>query len=334
MNNVKRAFIGFAGPLGYAYGHKRTELENETSSPNAVLENVGGLLICYDELYFPTRNLCPVDMWELPYVHFLLEEDETRQQTLTAITQASGSEVPDEINRGINFECWTPITLAMQNGSREALIDNHTHGLQVGENIYLSGNSGNPKNILTDIFVAQSLSLHVGEADLILSSPALDGGSASQTSSTGISEDFTIPQRTLAEGVVTLYNRNFLSPRGGYHDSYEELRSHPNMREFRTMLAATEVSMTEVSKLALEINRKAEEFSSKTLRKIVKGPNWFRSFGIPAIASAANQIVPFSGTIGKSVVNAAIDRNWKKEIKNTSWAPFVVDAGIKGRHAK
>lgn len=332
MKRIKRAYIGFSGPLGYAYMHNRPKLENETSSPNAVLENVAGLLICYDELYFPAKNFCPVDMWDLPYVHFLLEDNAMRQQTITAVNQALASDVPEELQHGIDFDIWSPLTAAMQGGSREAAIDNHTHGIEIDEDLYLSGNSGDPQNILIDIFVAQSMSVLADEADLILSSPSVNGATTKVNSQVGISEHFTVPQRSLAEGVVMLHNQNFLSSRGSYHESYEELREHPHIREFREMLASTDIEMSEVSKLAIDVNRRADEFSSKVLQKVVKGPGLFRSLGLPAMAGLANSVVPAAGTVANLVTTTVMDKAWKKEIKNTAWAPFVVDAGKISRY--
>lgn len=68
----RRAFLGRFAPAFYdeanphqVYGHDR---------PNAVLENAVGLMLCYDELWFLSRDLCPADMQELDFVQFVSDD--------------------------------------------------------------------------------------------------------------------------------------------------------------------------------------------------------------------------------------------------------------------
>ncbi|GHB88630.1 hypothetical protein GCM10010306_099660 [Streptomyces umbrinus] len=70
----RRAFLGRFAPAFYdeanphqVYGHDR---------PNAVLENAVGLMLCYDELWFLSRDLCPADMQELDFVRFVSDNAE------------------------------------------------------------------------------------------------------------------------------------------------------------------------------------------------------------------------------------------------------------------
>ncbi|MDH2394068.1 hypothetical protein QCN29_36085 [Streptomyces sp. HNM0663] len=70
----RRAFLGRFAPAFYdeanphqVYGYDR---------PNAVLENAVGLMLCYDELWFLSRDLCPADMQELDFVRFVSDDAE------------------------------------------------------------------------------------------------------------------------------------------------------------------------------------------------------------------------------------------------------------------
>ena len=71
----RHAYVGLSGPLLYDY-----EVQAErgpadlVSSPNPILDSPFGLLLLYDDIWFLTRSLCPQNMRELPYVHFLDEE--------------------------------------------------------------------------------------------------------------------------------------------------------------------------------------------------------------------------------------------------------------------
>lgn len=68
----RRALLGRFAPALFddanthqLYGHSRA---------NAVLENVIGLMLCYDELWFLHRDLCPADMQDLDFVRFVSDD--------------------------------------------------------------------------------------------------------------------------------------------------------------------------------------------------------------------------------------------------------------------
>jgi hypothetical protein len=69
MAQPRTLLIGASGPIGYDY--KREQVDGV---PYPVLEDLWGILLCYDELWFLSRAFCPSDMWDLPYVRFLDEE--------------------------------------------------------------------------------------------------------------------------------------------------------------------------------------------------------------------------------------------------------------------
>src|SRR2546421_3140587 len=72
---MKRALIGLSTPLGYDYRNPiQPRTDSQPDIPNPVLENTTGLLLCYDELWFPHRDFCPLDMHDLPYVKFIADD--------------------------------------------------------------------------------------------------------------------------------------------------------------------------------------------------------------------------------------------------------------------
>ena len=67
-SSPSKAYIGLSTPI--AYGHHE---KSDEATP--LLEAPLGLFLLYDELWFLHRDLCPQNMRELDYVHFLYEED-------------------------------------------------------------------------------------------------------------------------------------------------------------------------------------------------------------------------------------------------------------------
>jgi hypothetical protein len=68
----RRVFLGRFAPaffdeanLHQVYGHDRA---------NAVVENITGLMLCYDELWFLRRDFCPMDMQGLDFVKFVSDD--------------------------------------------------------------------------------------------------------------------------------------------------------------------------------------------------------------------------------------------------------------------
>lgn len=72
---MRIAVIGLSTPLCYDY---KNPIKNPSGdiydTPNPILESPFGLLLLYDEVWFLNRNLCPQNMWNLPYVKFMDEE--------------------------------------------------------------------------------------------------------------------------------------------------------------------------------------------------------------------------------------------------------------------
>lgn len=332
MAEKKRAFVGLTGPFGYAYAHERPRLSGDYSSPNAVLENVAGLLVCYDELYFLSRQFCPVDMWNLPYVHFVLEDKASAEVAAAAIGQARDFFLEENLDHGIDFAKFAELSKAMQSGSNvDFAIDNHTHPVELSPGLTVVGDANRAENVVSDVFLTQALSLTMGDLDLIVSSPALSSLTRTATTAQGVGSDFDYPRRALVSTLVSVRTENFLTAKGSYHESYEDLRQHSNVREFRNYLCSVDVKVDDVSAMAVEVSRLADTYAGKILKKHIQGPGKFRSLGSPALKGAANFIEPFTGTALGAVVDHFINKRENSERKAMAWAPFIYDLGPRGR---
>jgi hypothetical protein len=69
----RRAFLGEYAPVFFDHGNIYRP-DGYTGWPNPVLENANGLALCYDELWFLDRRLCPADMQNLDFVKFVSDD--------------------------------------------------------------------------------------------------------------------------------------------------------------------------------------------------------------------------------------------------------------------
>ena len=90
------AYVGKAVPVGWDYAR-----EDTVGIPNPVLESVLGLLLCYDEIWFPSREFCPEDMRDLSYIKFIDEMSTEKDRALEAVMQAQTSELVQTLRRDL-----------------------------------------------------------------------------------------------------------------------------------------------------------------------------------------------------------------------------------------
>lgn len=91
---MRKALIGFSSPTAYFYDSHR-QYFNEPWTWNPILESPQGLLTLYDELWFITRALCPVNLRNTSYVKFL-DEDSSYQPIIQPILYEFTSKKFDE----------------------------------------------------------------------------------------------------------------------------------------------------------------------------------------------------------------------------------------------
>lgn len=267
-------------------------------------------------------------MWELPYVHFVMEDAAKANSASIAIEQAHSFCNEESLDHQLNFAKFGEISAAMQAGSSIGFaIDNHTHGIQLGPDLMVTGDANRAENVVSDVFVAQALSLTVGDLDLVVSSPALSPLVRSKVEGPGIRREFDHPKRSLTTAVATVRTENFLTPKGSYHESYEELRQHPHITDFRAYISSLDVEGQEVSSMASEVSRIAGDYAGKVLAKHIKGVSRFQSIGLPALKSAGNYLHPFVGTTLAGGFSFLMNRQENAEKKAMAWAPFVYDLG-------
>jgi hypothetical protein len=321
----KVAYIGISGPLGYDYRNgARKPHRLDLSSPNPVLENVSGLLICYDELIFLSRHFCPADMRKLPYVRFISDDKELLSRAQVALEQAKESIPPGSFpaydwlgNAG------TAIDRLVGASNPRYAIDNHTHDIHIGRHIILRANAAIAEYVLADINIAASLD--IPRTDVISNTPMLK-----VLEDIGYSDGNEIPHWKLsaADLLVPVHSVNYWGPRGAYHESLEQLRNHPRIREFREYLSTVERPDSDAEALAKETSELAMRHARDGFDRYLRGRSKSLAIGGASVGIAGDLILPGTGTAAHTALQGWEYLRDYKERRKVAWALFVVDASM------
>lgn len=322
------AFIGLSGALGYDYKHAAPRVSRtDYSSPNPILENVLGLLLCYDELLFLAPQFCPGDMRHLPYVKFVTDNmDEvdtivTALETFDQTPQDGWAHIP-------NFDSFSEILAEMCGSTRSRDgIDNHTHGIQLGTRM-VSGNGMALDNAMRDLWMAAELGLE--HTDVIFNSPAQTALNRQLESEIIKGQYFNPEKRVAATQLVSLQVPNFLGVRGSYHEALEAIRDRPDAAAFRQYLLDLDAPYHDGQQLANEISKAAFDAVDGISRRYLKDKHWFRSIGVPSVGGYLNMVTPGLGALTSIAAEAPFVLG-ERRFKNASrWAPFVVHLNAPG----
>ncbi|MFF0527575.1 hypothetical protein ACFYT3_04215 [Nocardia amikacinitolerans] len=337
MTNRSAAYIGVAGVLAYDYKNPGSPKKfGNISNPNPILENVPGLLICYDDLYFLSREFCPRDMLELPYVHFVNELEDFSERAEIAYSQYVN--IANEIEFDANpdrdavsgFDTWEETVESLLTPLLGFGPDHHTHGVALTPTWTVSGSGRDPRGAIVDLGTA--LALDKRNMDVILSSVASSFKPGSKVFHHGMDLSRDHWRTSAASSLVEIATPSYLGVEGAYHPAYEELRSHKRIVEFRDFLKEVDAPHSDGKLLANEVVALADNHASNVLERFVKGKNKFRSVGIPILGGVLNSIVPGVGSAisgGNSAAEYVIEQRMRNKV---SWAPFVLDLrrGVSG----
>lgn len=317
------AFIGMSGPLGYDYRNPSSRRDRPgVSDPNPILENVLGLLLCYDELVFLAPQFCPADMRRLPYVRFVSRDPDSLRAASNALEAFDQTDHPPW-DQWPSFERFGEVLTEMCGPKRTTSgIDNHTHNIKLGAAI-VTGNGMALDHAMRDLWIAAELGLD--QADVVFSSPAQDALNT-QLEREIVNGQYYGPQkRAAATNLAALQVPNFLGRRGSYHEALEVIRDRPDVAEFRKYLLDVDARDVDGIQLAKEISRAAFASIDELARRYLKNKHWFRSIGVPAVRGVLNTVTPALGTAVAAGIEAPFMLGERKFKKASRWAPFVVD---------
>lgn len=314
-----RAFIGLSGPIGYNY----ERLGKRRSTPNPILEDVTGLLLCYDELIFLCRELCPQDMRDLPYVSFVTEDSVQADRALVAAEQSK------EIYKSLRHEpadlsgLWAS-TLNLMVGELRG-IDNHGRPLLEYDTLP-TPNCASAENAVVDRIVAQSLDL--GELDILVNSCA-------SKMLNGINTDlidnpnFAPWHLDVASKIAGIRVPNSLGLDGGYNEAIEDVRSHQYVADFRRHLLGRNPEEVPVDAMVDSINDLAATYAQEAFRKDLSKGRTYASVGKMLTGSLLSFLPGPAGTLASltcEIPSIIVDSRRRKASR---WAGFVVDINSK-----
>ena len=116
----KRLLIGASSPVGFFYARS-----DEKGRPAPILESPLSYCLLYDEIWFLSRQVCPYNMEELDFVHFVDEELCPEGLSRDAIPEKDIRELGS-----FPWEAWTRVIDATI--GRRWNYDNHARTLKFG----------------------------------------------------------------------------------------------------------------------------------------------------------------------------------------------------------
>jgi hypothetical protein len=316
---MRTLFVGLSGPIGYDY-----QGEHGSHSANAVLEDVTGLLLCYDELVFLSRELCPSDMKGLEYVRFLEDDEQSLARALVAVEQFM--EIREDAQLGMfEWRGWQDVVRHVTGSDPACRVDNHSRPLRALPNERpLAGNAAEVGNALLDVGVAVSLQLD--QIDVLTNSVA------SRAVNLAISELDPTPrhmytdwQVDIAQELGSIRVPNVWNSRGGYDPAVEDLRHHHEVEAFRAFLSKEVQDGAEASERAAEITSLADVYARQELSRRHEPKSIYRTVGRALLGPVLNYVQPGLGTVGSSGLKALDWVAERKRDSETAWAAFVVD---------
>ncbi|MDR6437067.1 hypothetical protein J2790_002210 [Paenarthrobacter nicotinovorans] len=313
---MKRGFVGLSTPMGYEYRNPIREREGSLSDvPNPVLESVNGLLLSYDELWFPSIDFCPKDLHGLDYVRFIDDEPIAKDRALVAAEQAREMFLPDDIPV-VDFDLTERRRQAVRDVLPDIALDNHGRGNDFG-----MGNSADGQLFAADLMMAASLDF---EVDVIVNS-ALAGSLHSLHVGESVKQvDAGFIPRAIEE-VACLHSPDFLTAQGAYHESIEDLRSHARLAEFREFLQQEAPSQKDYVGLVSEVNRQVDGYAAMAMDRYLKGRGMLFTAGTATMGALGNMVAPVVGTALSGVFSLAKYMEEGAGRKKVGWSMFVLD---------
>lgn len=316
---VRKAYIGVSYPLLYDYKNTRFIQNQRTLGPlpNPIIESPVGLMIMYDEIWFLTRALCPINMRSLPYVHYVDEEIPTFDwKSIIQYVQSIEQQVEIRINR-------IPVDVGKM--IKEPGMDVHSREIIVGDTtLFLTSNK---TNFLLDYFIVEALqNVFFYDVELVTNSI------------------YTFPNVTktasseFVEQLIVRNVPNYLTKEGPYHECFEELRENEFLKDFRKWVISSHnhIQQSEISEMCdsveAAINKAQQESYISKLKQNKSGRFWLSTAKtvITSVASVIpNQEVAIA-VAGITIADAGISIVDKgKEflnLKEKRWQGFVIQS--------
>ncbi|MBL7821456.1 MAG: hypothetical protein JNL65_12655 [Saprospiraceae bacterium] len=290
----KRLLIGASSPVGYFYEYDRVKIHGK---PAPILETPLSYCLLYDEIWFLSRKVCPHNMENLSFVHFVDEDlmpkglplDFAKDQNLNPFGEFPWESWKDVIKRTIGLR-WS--------------YDNHSSNMQFGE-LRMTPTPGNYLNLLVDRYVA---AMH--EMDLVENSANLFWSQEVDN----VQLKLSISEKLLTSSIVSLQTIN-----GPWHPEIHNLREDSLLKKYRQKIQ--DVSVNEINDVDKRIGELSKEFEKISL-KIVS--EQFETTGL--FTGTAMFLVGLIPTIGNIIGGGQVLNDIYSNIKlreQKGWVGFL-----------
>jgi len=310
---TRKAFIGLSSPIFWDYRHLAQKVPSDVKShPNPILESPFGLLLLFDEIYFLCRSLCPQNMRNLDYVHFLDEEnlipDKGESGYFYSLLETlidkkfNGEEIKFIFNRNIKElkNDWGINWLGK--------ASDHSHQLNIKGleqlGLFLEGYPGEYELVI-DLLVYESLPIkHIEFVTNSFTSKIVQNNSKLSCKS-------KLVELLLIENIP-----NYLSVDGPYHPCIEEIREDENLMHFRKFIANQNIpsSKHEIIDIKSSIESSLKEAQDRVFLKYFRDYSFFKSCGKSFCSDILGLFIPGLSTasnIRDKIVNRNIAHKWQ-----------------------
>jgi hypothetical protein len=310
-----------SSPIFYDY---RTEAPksavDDTSHPNPILDGALGSMILYDELWFFTESLCPVNLRGRPFVKYLDKNIDVTILTtidIELVRDRLGWAKGDEVREGRVRDMVKDYSGIVKSVGVhwESGADHHTHGLLIGEKYY-RGSSLDADNIIFDFAVVDLLKQRFGWKFNLITNTFTQSWLNDPNPILGKSK--------LTELLVLENLPGHLSRMGPYHDCMDEVRENDFLKEYRKWMDEQAVSADakELRERKLAIEAHIAQTQKDLFLKYLDPKAVYKGLGTTIAGSVVDTIIPFASTV-HSVRKELADQAERKDLM---WQGFVVTA--------
>lgn len=269
---MRRAFVGFSAPIGYDYKNSSCHPEHGNKIPNPIIYGATGLITLYDEIWFPTLDICPATMRDLTYVKFIDRDapklNLEKQGFLDDISSIL-EEQAEEPNLNLNnmFDSGFSDGIQTYAGFSDG-VDNHTHGIDFcGVNFAANITK---RELIADVWLVSRFKDL--EFDVVLN-PLTSKISGYAKAFGRDAKPADLKAIELTESVISITSMYDVVGRNGpYHEVLEELREDELIGHFRQWIDGERFQWDNrsIREIESDVNSRIREWTHSTLRAAVK----------------------------------------------------------------
>jgi len=306
----RRAFVGFSTPFGYDY-----TVHTGYGKGNPILEAPTGLLILYDEIWFPHEDVCPINLRDKEFIHFL--QDMSKEPTLYVDKLLAIGENKYEKFEW-NWNLWHEIV--KKNAVEERGVDQHHRPIEMWDMIIIP-RSDSLFNTILDCSLAAFYGIDIITNSVIANSME---NKLSKIVSSRIKANY------LVEEIISKRIPCFQSKDGPYIEYIDDLRKSKYIKDFRCKIES--VLTTNMDKSVIELSEDVEhefnEFRNACLKRSIDKKKIFSSSIVEFILKPIASTFPGIELI-KNFFDIIISYKNYKEADMYQWTGFIAELELK-----